>query len=665
MIGNSLLDYIKIRLGIGALRVVAPASVAYLVCCALKPDWFNLPLALAATAEAAFYLFVYLPRRSRLQSPPRHPPPTLTRVQRQLIFNRCIEAGRHGSSTDAPYPTGWFLPNNTTPKREDVIDWLLWALFSSSREETSIEDYREELDGYLKEIEKIVGKELDEGHSSGDRLRSMRITLDPVLMLHRPLIWYMIVALVDAYTSVVLAYLGFKHYTPREPEWRRTFPPRPVLYFLSRPAPPGVVTPYWYRQHTSASKLPVVFLHGIGIGLYPYISFLRSIIYGGDSDVGILLPEMMSICMHMTPRSVPPRGLMLASLNLILESLQEEEEAVLRKERQLNPVEDADAEIRRPLLSGQRETLGSESRRTGWDRVLLSAHSYGTFVAGWIVRECVDTDLVEKSTSGSTEPSVSAAVEMAPGSRLAKKIAHLVLVDPIPILLSNPAVAHNFLYREPSTVCPHTLGSAHDLNLETDLALPTASSPQNMPLTKRPEPSWFSSASAWQLWYFASRDADIARTLYRSFFWTEGGIWREEIGAFVNGDGVEESTDGVVRRKGRNVAVVLGGMDQIVPSEAIRRYLTREVKWKENWIGKVDLSDSELVDEEESGVRGSILDRGRGGGGGYGTSLSGTADAEGKLEVLFNPRLDHAVIFDDPRWTSPLTEVVKRYVREC
>ncbi|KAF8967368.1 hypothetical protein BDZ97DRAFT_1804713 [Flammula alnicola] len=649
MIGNSLLDYVKIRLGIGALRVVAPASVAYLVCCALKPDWFNLPLALVATAEAAFYLFVYLPRRSRLQSPPRHPPPTLTRVQRQLIFNRCIEAGRHGSSTDAPYPTGWFLPNNTTPKREDVIDWLLWALFSSSREETSIEDYREELEGYLKEIEKIVGKELDEGHSSGDGLRSMRITLDPVLMLHRPLIWYMVVALDDAYTSVVLAYLGFKHYTPCEPEWRRTFPPRLVLYSLA-------ICASW--PHTSASKLPIVFLHDID-HIYPadwsnpHISFIRSIIYGGHSDVGILLPEMMSICMHMTPRSVPPRGQMLASLNLILESLQEEEEAVLRKEGQLYPVEDPDAEIR------------SESRRTGWDRVLLSAHSYGTFVAGWIIRECVDTDLVKKSTSGSMEPSVSAAVEMAPGSRLAKKIAHLVLVDPIPILLSNPAVAHNFLYREPSTVCPHTLGSAHDLNLETDLVLPTTSSAQNMPLTKRPKPSWFSSASAWQLWYFASRDADIARTLYRSFFWTEGGIWREEIGAFVNGDGVEESTNGVVRRKGRNVAVVLGGMDQIVPSEAIRRYLTREVKWKENWVGKVDLSDSELVDEEESGVWGSILDGGRGGGGGYGTSLSGKADAEGKLEVLFNPGLDHAVIFDDPRWTSPLTEVVKRYVREC
>ncbi|KAF8958050.1 hypothetical protein BDZ97DRAFT_74266 [Flammula alnicola] len=149
---------------------------------------------------------------------------------------------------------------------------------------------------------------------------------------------FQVVALVDAYTSVVLAYLGLKHYTPCEPEWGRTFPPRPVLYFLSRSAPRGVVTPYWYPPHTSASKLPIVFLHDIGqIGLYPYISSIRSIIYGGHSDVGILLPGMMSICMHMTPCSVPPRRQMLASLYLILESSREEEEVVLLAERELHP----------------------------------------------------------------------------------------------------------------------------------------------------------------------------------------------------------------------------------------------------------------------------------------------------------------------------------------
>lgn len=68
MIGNSPLDYIGIRIGIGALRAIAPASIGYLVCCAVWPKWFLLPVAPVAAAEAVFYLFVYLPRTARLQS---------------------------------------------------------------------------------------------------------------------------------------------------------------------------------------------------------------------------------------------------------------------------------------------------------------------------------------------------------------------------------------------------------------------------------------------------------------------------------------------------------------------------------------------------------------------------------------------------------------------
>ncbi len=59
--------------------------------------------------------------------------------------------------------------------------------------------------------------------------------------------------------------LGFTHYTPRDAQWRRTFPPRPVLYLLSRNAPNGAVTPYWLRPHISSSEHPLVFLHGIGV----------------------------------------------------------------------------------------------------------------------------------------------------------------------------------------------------------------------------------------------------------------------------------------------------------------------------------------------------------------------------------------------------------------
>ena len=73
-----------------------------------------------------------------------------------------------------------------------MVDWLLWALFSTAREKTNIEEHQEELAGYIESIEKHLGTSLKPGRSDSAELRSMRITLDPVKMLHRPLLWYFV-----------------------------------------------------------------------------------------------------------------------------------------------------------------------------------------------------------------------------------------------------------------------------------------------------------------------------------------------------------------------------------------------------------------------------------------------------------------------------------------
>ncbi|KAF8875600.1 hypothetical protein CPB84DRAFT_1853216 [Gymnopilus junonius] len=668
MIQNTFFDYVTIRISIASLRLIAPASIVYLVCCAFfRPHWWNTELGIISAAEASFYLFVYLPRRWILQSPPTDPQPTLTRKQRELIFSKCLEAGQLDENHQ-PYFNGWFLdlPPNTYPKREDAVDWLLWSLFSTSREKVDMDDPEliEELNGYVHGIEKMVGKTLESGSSQEGfhRLSSMRITLDPVRMLHRPLVWYLIVALVDTYTSLILLKLGFKHYTPHSLKWRLTFPPRSLLVLFSHRAPEGVTVPYWYRPHKSQTKMPMVFLHGIGIGLYPYIPFIRSLISGpnkgsegADDDIGILLPELMPISMHMCPRSVPPKQVMLASLELILDSLTSlEEEKRNRQKLRTTIVKDGDggAGMLQPLLSQaiNREYNASDTAppSDGWNRIVLAAHSYGTFVAGWIVHLCVDADLV-----GSTLPMPSDSSSNIP---LSQRITHLVLVDPIPILLSHPAVAHNFLYRDPATVSPHKLGSVGGLHLQLDskqlantdhngLSLPVP--PMTTPLTSPISNSYFSysSAAAAQLYYFASRDADVARTLHRAFFWAEGGIWREEVEAFISGSGCNNSR--------RNMAIFLGGMDQIVPAEAVRKYLTCEKRWKERWIGP-----NFRKGHEPSGscagddcMTGKHIDVGH-------------SEATGKLEVLFNPRLDHAVLFDEEKWTVPLIEVIRKYVRD-
>ncbi|KAG6852371.1 hypothetical protein C0991_000278, partial [Blastosporella zonata] len=79
------------------------------------------------------------------------------------------------------YPRGWFLPGGTGNRirRQDVVTWFLWALFSSPPEAIQ-EEWKDELDNYVETVESLLGYRLtDEGNPS---VRSMRLTLDPVKM---------------------------------------------------------------------------------------------------------------------------------------------------------------------------------------------------------------------------------------------------------------------------------------------------------------------------------------------------------------------------------------------------------------------------------------------------------------------------------------------------
>lgn len=144
---------------------------------------------------------------------------------------------------------------------------------------------------------------------------------------------------------------------------------------------------------------------------------------------------------------------------------------------------------------------------------------------------------------------------------LSERVTAWLLVDPIPFLLHLPAVAYNFVYRAPRT------------------------------------------ANEWQLWYFASRDPDVARALARHFFWAECVLWREDIA-------------------GRRVGVVLSGRDQIVDAREVHEYLT----------GK----------EENDAAR-------------------WTSD-NGLLDVLWYPDLDHSQVFDALQDRQPMVEMLARFI---
>ncbi|KAI0341006.1 alpha/beta-hydrolase [Trametopsis cervina] len=474
MIGHSLPEYVFIRLCITGLRLIALLSIVYLCASWYLGDWLcSRWLGYYALVEAVFYLGVYLPRSHLLQLPAQHPAP-LTRAEREALFAKCFVRMR-----DAELATGWFhFAAADAIRRENVLEWLLWALFSSPKD-ALLEDWEEELEGYVKIVERLLGRTLDEGLN--EKISCMKVTMDPVVSLHRPLLWYSIVWIVDLYTAIYLFSYGFEHKTMWN--WYSYFPPRLLSAFSQRSPDPRLS--YWYRPHRSTTKYPLLFLHGVGIGLWPYTPFITELMQN-DPDVGIIAVENYPISMRISP---PPlsRTEMLEALHIVLST-------------------------------------------HGFDKYVVCGHSYGTVVAAHMLRD----------------PMTS------------QHVAGLVLVDPIPFLLHLPSVAYNFVYRVPRT------------------------------------------ANEWQLWYFASRDPDIARALSRHFFWAENVLWKDDL-------------------KEQRVGVVLSGKDQIVDAEEVRRYLTEEETPNETW-----------------------------------------RSADGRMEVLWYPHLDHAQVFDHPQHRKPLRDMVER-----
>lgn len=127
------------------------------------------------------------------------------------------------------------------------------------------------------------------------------------------------------------------------------FPFRPLTLLASNQTPTKTLS-YWHRPHTAKNRLPVLFIHGIGIGLYPYVKFLAQINQAKletdkDDDIGIIAIEIMPVSFRIT-------------------------HAALERDRMCNEVHD--------ILLKHR-----------WEQVILVSHSYGSVISTHLLQSAV------------------------------------------------------------------------------------------------------------------------------------------------------------------------------------------------------------------------------------------------------------------------------------
>lgn len=116
-------------------------------------------------------------------------------------------------------------------------------------------------------------------------------------------------------------------------------------------------------------------------------------------------------------------------------------------------------------------------------QINLVGHSFGTITVGWFIK------------------------------RYPQYVSHLTLIDPVSLLLSQPEVAYNFLYRVPSNF------------IETVIS------------------------------YGAAKEITIAYALRRNFWWYQNELWLEDISPSIG------------------VHVSLAGSDEVCNSKAVLEYL--------------------------------------------------------------------------------------------
>ncbi|RKO93543.1 hypothetical protein BDK51DRAFT_4712, partial [Blyttiomyces helicus] len=229
--------------------------------------------------------------------------------------------------------SNWFLGADFDKiRRSDVRVWLSWALFDD-HVETLTRAESAEIEELLPIIEdslqhRFPNEEQDEGRDVQSAVQCMRLTLDPMRAVQRPLVYYMAIAGVDVAANAALRSHGYRR-RDLEVDGRRHL-------FTYRPA----------QGPTPKGALPLVFVHGIGIGFAHYLPLLAKL----PTNIPIYLLEWPHVSMKV------------------------EEEV--------------------PRIPDTVSALSAMLRADGHNRACFSGHSLGTIAISWMLRDPVAAPLV-------------------------------------------------------------------------------------------------------------------------------------------------------------------------------------------------------------------------------------------------------------------------------
>ncbi|TBU32806.1 hypothetical protein BD311DRAFT_686062 [Dichomitus squalens] len=176
----------------------------------------------------------------------------------------------------------------TSIRRHEMFAWLYWSIFNApfpGYDKVS-QTNQKVLDEVIELLEQRAGVKIPEG--SNPAAMPLLLTIDPVTVSWRPLMWYAAVTLSNA-----LLRRRFKN------KWNAKVATFKDLEYVLR------IPPTWDAR---TGPRPLVFLHGLGLGLTQYRRFIEQLLVAvPDRPVLVpLLPHVSQEILH--PRYLRPMG---------------------------------------------------------------------------------------------------------------------------------------------------------------------------------------------------------------------------------------------------------------------------------------------------------------------------------------------------------------------
>jgi pimeloyl-ACP methyl ester carboxylesterase len=217
-------------------------------------------------AEVIFFFVVYfhlLPSLQRLTKPHAYKTDTVVYMKRVLDLVKEIK-----SYTFEKYMAGFFRGAKYEDVRQgNFLSFLAWAMFGKEIKNLTSEEVEkiEKVSGYAASIHPAI-RTVEPGFNPD--IKHCCMTYKPIPTIHRPLMSYVIIAMVEALANFVFLHMrGFQRLEVNG-----------MTYWYRKQAGSSATEgPNARRSLSSSGDEPVVFLHGISTGWMLYLQLARAL----------------------------------------------------------------------------------------------------------------------------------------------------------------------------------------------------------------------------------------------------------------------------------------------------------------------------------------------------------------------------------------------------